>query len=133
MSRRLNFGAKNSSIMLRLLSGKDSITENAFYVTQPMQNRIGTKYIQLSNRHYNKWVKLENEIGNKYITIEQALQQVAPETTGHTNRHLNKIGNNYNYILKNKMETHDKAKHHTNDIAGELKFQYIHTLEFKNI
>ena len=35
-----------------------------------------------------------------YKLIEPALQQIAPETTGQTNRHLNKIDSNYNHIIK---------------------------------
>ena len=34
-----------------------------------------------------------------YKIIEPALQHVAPETTGHTNRHLNKMDSNYNHIF----------------------------------
>ncbi len=52
---------------------------------------------------------------------------MAPETTGHTNRHLNKIDSRYIHAIKNKvLETHDKAEHHINDIAWKLKSQNIH-------
>ena len=53
---------------------------------------------------------------------------MAPETTGHTNRHLNKMDSNYNRIRKKKqvLETHDKVKHHVNDIAGKFKSKHLH-------
>ena len=61
-----------------------------------------------------------------YKIIEPALQQIAPETTGHTNRHLNKIDSNYNHITNKVLESHDKAEHHINDISGKLKIKNIH-------
>ena len=61
-----------------------------------------------------------------YKIIEPALQQVAPETTGHTNRHLNKMDSNYNHIKNKVLETHDKVEHHVNDIAGKFKSKSIH-------
>ena len=66
------------------------------------------------------------ELAKKSKIIEPALQQIAPETTGHTNRHLNKIDSNYNHIKNKVLESHDKAEHHINDISGKLKSKNIH-------
>ena len=50
---------------------------------------------------------------------------MAPETTGHANRHLNKLDSNYN--IKNKvLDAHGQAEHHINDISGKLKSKNIH-------
>ena len=58
--------------------------------------------------------------------MEPALQQVAPETTGHTSRHLNKLDSNYNNIEHKVLYAHGQAEHHINDISGKLKSKNIH-------
>ena len=57
--------------------------------------------------------------------IEPALQQVAPETTGHANRHLNKLDSNYNNIKNKVLDAHGHAEHHINDISGKLRSKNI--------
>ena len=61
-----------------------------------------------------------------YKKIEPALKQVAPETTGHANRHFNKLDNNYNNIKNTVLDAHGQAEHHINDISGKLKSKNIH-------
>ena len=51
---------------------------------------------------------------------------MAPETTGHANRHFNKLDNNYNIIENKVLDAHGQAEHHINDISGKLKFKNIH-------
>ena len=58
--------------------------------------------------------------------MEPALQQVAPETTGQANRHLNKLDSNYNNIKNKVLEAHGQAEHHINDISGKLRSKNIH-------
>ena len=58
--------------------------------------------------------------------VEPALQQLAPETTGKANSHLNRLDSNYNSIKNKVMDTHDKVEYHANDILGKLKHKNIH-------
>ena len=46
---------------------------------------------------------------------------MAPETTGHANRHLNKLDGNYNSIKNKVLDAHGQAEHHINDISGKLR------------
>ena len=82
------------------------------------------------NKHNNQLMSQSHNTGASETTghkiIEPALQQIASETTGHTNRHLNKMDRNYNHIKNIVLETHDKAEHHINDISGKLKSNNIH-------
>ena len=57
-----------------------------------------------------------------YQMIEPSLQQMAPETTGKANKHLNKMDSNYNSIRDKVVDAHA----HVNDIAGKLKSKNIH-------
>ena len=60
---------------------------------------------------------MQIELVQKFIKIiEPALKQVAPETTGHANRHLNKLDSNYNNIQNKVLDAHGHAEHHINDI-----------------
>ena len=57
-----------------------------------------------------------------YQMIEPSLHQMAPETTGKANKHLNKMDSNYNSIRDKVADAHA----HVNDIAGKLKSKNIH-------
>ena len=57
-----------------------------------------------------------------YKMIEPSLQQIAPETTGKANMHLNRMDSNYSSI----REKVSRAHSHVKDIAGKLKAQHIH-------
>ena len=60
---------------------------------------------------------MQIELVQKYIKIiEPALQQVAPETTGQANRHLDKLDSNYNNIKNKVLDAHGQAENHINDI-----------------
>ncbi len=88
-------------------------------------------------KHFNNVLKLVGQgchhgkrflghLDNAYGTgtemqkiIEPALQPVAPETTGHTNRHLNKLDSSYNNIQNKGLDAHGQAEHHISDISGK--------------
>ena len=57
-----------------------------------------------------------------YKMIEPSLQQIAPETTGKANMHLNRMDSNYSSIRDKVSRAHS----HVNDIAGKLKTHNIH-------
>jgi len=60
-----------------------------------------------------------------YNIVQPAMQQLAPETTGKVNSHLNKMDSNYSHIRNKVVDTHSKVEHHLNDIAGKFKSKNI--------
>ena len=57
-----------------------------------------------------------------YQMIEPSLHQMAPETTGKANKHLNKMDSNYNSNRDKVVDAHADV----NDIAGKLKSKNSH-------
>ena len=85
---------------------------------------VGQGYIhaQRFSGHLDKAYRTGKEISN---IVQPAMQQLAPETTGKVNSHLNKMDSNYSHIRNKVVDTHSKVEHHINDITGKFKSKNI--------